>query len=90
MYLNKIDYSLPYASFWKFFDWNMEIVEVSRGGWIQFRDYAGNEWITCEEEEEPDELPAPVLYRNETAMDIDEHYDNVVDRLFQEAGDFLN
>lgn len=47
-----INFTLPYASYWKFFDPNMEIIAVSKGGWIQFRDYDGNEWITCDQEDE--------------------------------------
>lgn len=46
-----INFNLPYASYWKDFDWNMEVITIWNG-WIQFIDYSGNEWITREDEEE--------------------------------------
>lgn len=47
-----INWQLDYKSYWKFFDWNMEVLVVTKGGWIQFRDYNGDEFITCDQEDE--------------------------------------
>lgn len=98
MYTN-IDYSLPYMP-WSKFDWNMEIIEVSKGGWVQFKDYAGNEWVTCEDDDggdelAPDELPgwmdcdSPEFLRNEDfelmMADVNEYQDIIIDRLLRNA-----